>query len=74
MWIRNGLMRTILDARLLLKRTMYLSDFNAKAISEAVPDPPTPQATMTSLSLLHEDRRSVGFGVANNSKPNSERS
>jgi hypothetical protein len=22
---------------------MYLSDFNAKAISEAVPDPPTPE-------------------------------
>ena len=45
---------------LLLKRTMYLSDFNAKAISEAVPDPPTTQATMTSLGLLQEDRWSVG--------------
>src|SRR5207249_2398308 len=34
---------------LLLKRTTNLLDFNAKAISEAVPAPPTPQATMTSL-------------------------
>jgi len=34
---------------------MYLSDFNAKAVSETVPGPPTPQATMTSLSLLQED-------------------
>jgi hypothetical protein len=34
---------------LLFKRTTNLSDFNAKAISEAVPAPPAPHAMMTSL-------------------------